>query len=585
MSFQSLIPNHVEDVTIENFDDADEYGEGTQSMRIVERYYEDPNGKTVLLESEIYVTNKRGTVIRKVLNWWDYEHVYAAPNEFRQEIHATLWLPSRAHRTGLHLVEKTKQIFWYATIYAKQNGFLSYRTVVEGEVIYNTSPAYHILDADQRTKMEEQGLYVPTGPMKIIVGSAREWSTAVQTGGIVEEDDYPQVTIWRKLHTSEHRVTEMWASVSEVTITHHHLHPGSCEIDGPHIHKKPKVKYEIPIPIDPPILVHAREASNTVQLLAEGGGGVFNPSQPPLSKVVIEPDTYRFYKRVDSMPARSLNDDPYDVWDTPPTATEKYVIPLIESGTTTTGGGAASSLPTPVPTGETDDTTEPDNDRWDLVVEVDNAQTSQGMDGFAEAVDLELTSGAGYTYRATVVCNGEESDPSNEISLTYSGTTTVTQGIKVTVRKNDDGNFEIDAVAPADREAEAINPDLSGDYGETVTFEVPVDLGRSDLDGGGLDADEAAILLGYEIGQAQMARSQGLRRILITPVIPILGIQRGQYITAPVLSWKSHGAGLIMSSNTVETELRIDGWGLTISADGNGFEVASDPIDCVEVDV
>ena len=120
---------------------------------------------------------------------------------------------------------------------------------------------------------------------------------------------------------------------------------------------------------------------------------------------------------------------------------------------------------------------------------------------------------------------------------------------------------------------------------DAVTREVVSLIGRSDLDGGGLDADEAAILLGYEIGQAQMARSQGLRRILITPVIPILGIQRGQYITAPVLSWKSHGAGLIMSSNTVETELRIDGWGLTISADGNGFEVASDPIDCVEVDV
>jgi len=583
-----LAPGRVETVIIEQFDSPEAYSEATGSVKTVSGYYDIPGGEARLIEEEVQVINSMGRVIRKTIDSWDIEHAYASPSAHTKETYATIWLPARGHRTGLNLVDRVTTVFWWASIYAQQGGYQSYREVREGEVIYNTIPSSHPPTAEELAKLKKQGRYVADAlNIQVILNSARSWDSALSSNGIVEDAEYPQTSMWKRISTTEHMVHDTWSDIVEYTIKHNHLNPGDVSIDGPKVTKKPGIKFEIPVPISPPTLTDASEyGTGGVFLRAESGGGFLGPITFNGKTVVIRPDTYKFYRRVDSMPGRSLDDDPYNLWDTPPSADNKFGIPPIEGVVTDSSGAPlADSLPSPVAPGESDDTSEPDEDHWTLVAEIDNAEEQKTLDGWAAVVDLDVVQNAEYTYRATVVCNGEESEPSNELSLTYT-LATVSQGIVATVRTNGDGNIEIDVVAPSNIEVENSNPNLPDDYGETVAIKAPVDLGRT---GSGEieeeDIDDAAQALGIEIAQAQMVRSQGLRRIQITPVVPILGIQRGSIITAPALSWKTLGNDLVINSSTVQTTLRVDGWGLKVSNNNGNFTVISDPLDCLEVSV
>ena len=147
-----------------------------------------------------------------------------------------------------------------------------------------------------------------------------------------------------------------------------------------------------------------------------------------------------------------------------------------------------------------------------------------------------MTAGTVYEYYATAVVAGQETDPSNEVQVSWAGNSNTSSGIIARTRTNNKGNIEVDVVAPSSKELEDANPYLTDDYGETRTYEMPVDFEYDtqdpDADYASYDPDEVEAL-GLEIAQAQMAANQGHRRIQITPVVPILGLQRGAVILSP----------------------------------------------------
>ena len=117
------------------------------------------------------------------------------------------------------------------------------------------------------------------------------------------------------------------------------------------------------------------------------------------------------------------------------------------------------------------------------------------------------------------------------------------------VRRDDDGDLEIDVLAP--------DPDL---YGETIDFVIPVEVYEA-------DAEE----FGEEIGRRQFADDleSGLN-VDLELTAPLAILERGQRIKTPAIDWTTTGNELVITSETESRDWILDGFRLSASMNDAG---------------
>ena len=535
----SLNPTRWTEQTIHDLSTADSYSEALANLTVRAGWYDDINtGESILIEEETTAVNQFGQLIRRDEKQFTYEFPGTPPLLYTRDTFARPYLPGTNTGRGTLLVETERTEYHPWTMF--QQGFpnLSRKRILAGFVVYDMTPDGDSLTEEEKQKLRDKGLN-PDGPSEIIVDSARLWSEANHDASVVESAEAPQVTKWIDPVESEFEIVFEEADKYTVySYRKNHLRPQDMKVSGPTHHRKPGYSYKLPVAIEPPKIKATRYGDEGVRLTVTGGGATVLAFR-------VQPEKYRVLRKVISEPDTANDPDRFGLWDTPPAGTTRSTL-WTDTSVEDLDGVSTSPLPAADSYVEPGDTSEPDGDEWTVVAELNNEKPT-GDEGFATVIDDQVVQTGVYEYVATAIVGSDESAPSSPARITYGGANT-RSSIETSVRRNDDGDLEIDVIAP--------DPE---DYGETGEFDIPVAIP--------IDPED----FGEEIGRRHFAEDldAGLNVDLdVTVPLPIL--ERGQEITTPAIEWTTVGNGLVITSETETRDWILDGFRISARRDGNG---------------
>jgi len=524
---------------------ADDFSEALDTLTIEAGWHDDPaTGEALLIEEKTVGVNQYGQLVRRDEKRFTYDVPGTPPLLFERDTYARPYLPGIGGRVE-RLVETERIEYHPWTFFQQGSANLSRKRVLSGYVIYDLTKTGDALTAEQRAELEAKGQN-PDGNPELIVDSARLWSEANHNAEVVEEASAPQVAKWIDPVESEFEI--VFEEPDKYTIYSYrknHLRPGDMNVSGPRHQKKPSYQYRLPVAIEPPEIEVRTHGEEGIKIEVTGGGA------DVLFSGRVQPEQYRILRKTISTPGPPADEDPYELWDTPPTPATRSTL-WTDTEVTDLGGTPASALPTPDSYTEPGDTSEPDGDEWIVVAEIDN-EKPQEPEGFAQTIDADVVNASVYEYVATAIIGSDESPPSSPARISYGGPTK-TSRISVAVRRAQDeegGNdgLEIDVLAP--------NPEL---YGETIEFEIPIELFETDAED-----------FGEEIGRRHFAEDlePGLQ-VDIDLNVPLAILERGQEVTTPAIEWKTTGNGLVITSETESRDWILDGFRISARRDGSG---------------
>lgn len=540
----SLNPTRWTQEVLQDIAEADDFSEALDKLTIRAGWYDDrATGESLLIEEEKTGVNQYGQLIRKDESRYTYDVPGTPPLLFERDTYARPYLPGIGR--GDRLVETERIEYHPWTMFQQGTANLSRKRVLAGYVVYDLTKTGDALTAEERAELEDKGQN-PDGNPQLIVDSARLWSEANHNAEVVEQSSAPQVAKWVDPVESEFEIVfEEPDKYTIYTYRKNHLRPGDMNVSGPRHEKKPSFQYRLPVAIEPPEIELRDAGDEGVRIEVTGGGA------DVLFSGRVQPESYRILRKTISSPDPPSDDDPLELWDTPPTPATKSTL-WTDTDVSDLDGLPASALPSPDAYTEPGDTSEPDGEEWIVVAEIENEQPQEPV-GYAKTYDTDVINAAVYEYVATAIIGSDESAPSSPERITYGGPSNSSR-ISVAVRRAEDdegGNdgLEIDILAP--------NPDI---YGETIDFEIPIELFEDD-----------AVEFGEDIGVRNFAEDQeaGLR-VDIDLNVPLAILERGQIIVTPAIEWTTTGNGLVITSESESREWELDGFRITARRDGKG---------------
>lgn len=533
-----LTPNWGYEHTDE-FGEDEDFTQGPGSLHVLSAVFRTRSWEVTLWE-ERTLSNARHQAVRREEEDWEVPTLYAPPLKHNLTIYSNAYVPGvciGGRTSALVKMEEHVEVFKMTGLF--KNGPLSSVKQRWCWVVYDTTPAYYLLDAEGKAVLAADGKKVPlAAESKIIVDSGRTWDQATRDGTVVKETDAPQVAIWKLVETEVVKVKREYDRWRKTTVRVDHLtddwssNTENIPIDG--------ISYEYPLNLAPPLLEAAPNGTAGVRLEMRGGGSERRIVYPVPLAEDIPPDRYRVYRRTVTAPAsRTYTGDPYGLHTTPPAHTSR--IPPIPQDTAITdpSGAPVSAVPSATAYTEPDDQTSPDHEYWEQIGEV---EPEPGIGG-AALMDATVEDGGVYEYHAMAVIGETESDPSSPARVSYNGGRTQSSGIVVKVRATSDGAIEGDARAP-DPE------DFGAEYGEVAIVALPADPE---------DLDEAADIT-LALAQERFAASQPRGRVTLRPSFLPLGLARGMRAKVGEMLWRSFKGGVRVDSGAPSAEWMIQGF-------------------------
>jgi hypothetical protein len=504
----------------------------------------------LLIESDRTITNRYGTAISREVESWSYDVYKGPPIEYNKESFSNVYLPGIGGRL-YRKVEEEKVVYWTFSPFTDGDN-LGKTRMISGWVIYNLKVEEYAMPAEERQKIIDAGMSVPTFE-KIILSSGRYWREASLNDNIVEDESSPQVAMWKDDVIVEHDVVDeqpdrwiIW------TVRKNTLRPGVVETIGPTEIKKTGFSYRIPYPIGPPEieLTHRQDG---ILIEAHKGGALVTNSWFPINDYVIQPEQYRIYRKKLFEPDRTPEEDPYGWWKTPPVAPTQTSV-IEDTEVTDFSGAAASALPGQTSYTEPHDPTPidpPDETSFQLIATVDNTKDRHTDEAYGSYVDKDLVSGGEYEYYATAVIVDDESPDSNHETMAFNGAHD--RWLRIGKRALPDGSVETDALAPDDPSV----PGIEDEMGETVSFEVPT--------------EDDPVEVTEEIAERVFATSSGEDLTIdVEVLLPLFGLEYGQRVIMPQVVWQAFGSDRILTSQTIDDEYMLSGFKLRFERDESG---------------
>lgn len=537
----------------------DDFCQGVAEVHVKTGWYVNPaSGEEFCVEREVVQMSHSGRVIRRELERYEYEIPGSPPRRRTAEVWGSVYLPQiNPGRGYIKLEEEVEELYPW-------NGFtpganLSRIRRTSGYVIYDLATQRSSRSAEGEQKLEDRDQTSGSNP-RLIVDSARTWREAISDGGIIEETDEPQVAHWvDPFETETEWVTEEPDKYTILTTTQSHIRPGDVRRDGPRYQKKELFTYRLPVPLSPPRL-KATVAGDAVRVeVFDGGADLWGHFVPP--------ERYRILRRTVSTPGRGDAVDPWGIWDDDPAAGESQGIVRDVSYKALDGTPTASPLPTASTYTEPGDTSEPVDDGWVVIAEVDNVGDRRGQP-YGKTLDSDVVSGSVYEYVAQAIVGRDESDYSNTASVSYGGATR-SSGIRARVSRDaQTGAVEVDILGP-----NAANI-LEDGYGDTITLDVPIEL-TVDLVGAGDEGDDttrldetAAREFGEDVGTRYFAKyGNSALEATLEVAFPLLTVERGQLVSTPDATWRTIGNLAQIESEINPNPWLVDGFRLAASVE------------------
>ncbi|HQM37472.1 MAG TPA: hypothetical protein PLN64_00930 [Candidatus Bipolaricaulis anaerobius] len=548
------------------FSEADDFCQGVAEVSVKTGWYVSPaGGEEFCIQREVTQTSHSGRIIRYELERYEYEIPGSPPRRRTAEVWGCVYLPGRNPGRGyIKLEEEVEELYPW-------NGFtpganLSRIRRTSGYVIYDLATQRTSRSAEGEQKLADRDQTSGSDP-RLIVDSARTWREAISDGGIIEETDEPQVAHWvDPFETETEWVTEEPDKYTILTTTQSHIRPNDVRRDGPRYQKKEGYTYRLPVPLSPPVLSASADGDG-IRVEVKGGGA-------DLWGRFVPPDRYRILRRTVSGGDRGAATDPNGIWDDDPAEDDSRRIVIDTGYSDFDGDPIASPLPTASTYTEPGDTSEPVDDGWVVVAEVDNVGDRRGQP-YGKARDEDVVTGAVYEYVAQAIVGRDESDYSNTASVTYGGASR-SSGIRPRVTRNaETGAVEVDILGP-----EAANI-LEAGYGDTITLDVPIELtidllssedGGEGEDGNTTRWDEsAARAFGVEVGTRYFAKyGNASLEATLEVAFPLLTVERGLLVSTPDATWRTIGNLAQIESQIDPNPWLVDGFRLSAAAGKDG---------------
>lgn len=552
----ALIPTKYSNDRLTDYSGPFAFCVATQHHLIECGWYKDPKtGREILIEKIFQIVSPYGNVIYREEEYWNYEIAGAPPIGYLKETYGKPYLPGRVVR-GFTKLETENASFYPWSGFQAGTANLSSIREIQGYVIYDLHQTRFgdDLTAEEQAKLEDEDRYAVGNPT-LVVDSARTVREAMDESGVIKKATAPQTTVWvNPMVTKTEIVFEEVDKFLIYRTEHVHIREGPPKHEGPEVKRKDAYTYRIPYPIEPPDL-EATADTDGIRLVASNGGVQVGPRY-------IHPTAYKFLRRVVVDGGRAASDDPLDRYVTPPGAVPPRAF--VDVDVTDLDGTPTSPLPAQTTYTEPGDATDPEPQGWVVLGEIDNPQPAD-QPGNAEYLDTDLVNGSEYQYAATAKVNRDESPPSRPQTVSWGGSST-SSSIKPRVI-TEDGLTEIDVLSPED-------PNLLGDdYGETVTYDLPLDVALDDA------AD-----LGEEIGRRNFLRNRAARlKVKVVTNIPLCTLERGQVVRLPEIDWKVTGNDLQLDTSIIPDDWILDGFRLRITtANGRLAEFEKTELDLVE---
>jgi hypothetical protein len=535
-------------------------------MSIYRGYYVNPAkpDEEILVESTKSVQNRKGSEIQRVVEQWIIDRPGSPPRQYKRTTYSSAYLPGiggYSYYQGPRKVQEEETDYWAFTPLAGNNPEnLGKTRRISGYVVYD-QPENPTAPTDGDTTNALAQADITPGPVRDrIFHTGRLWSEANHMGNVIPEEGHNQWVEWVPNVIVEHDlVDEEWDRWIVTTVTKNALKPGDVEISEPREIKKDNIRYQLPVPLDPPeIEVIAGHNGNKVEI-AKGGAVLKGWWQWDLR---ILPENYKLYRAVLSEPDRTENSDWQDWWkdgDEPP----PRIRTIIEDTAVTELDGGAPADPLPPGSGHTEphdpEPPEPPPEIYfELIATLDNIhdRPEEGL-GYAEFLDPDIEANGEYEYFATCTWGDDESPDSNHVIVTASGSPSRSYRIALRTGVEDDVSNgvladHIDILAPDD--PGLIDPDL----GSTMEFEVPV--------------PEDPLQLAEEIADRQFAERVAATAIKFDTLSPIPGLEFGAAVTLPNVAWAAFNgaAGIRIDSQTVSERYVLVGFERWAERDVNG---------------
>jgi hypothetical protein len=520
----ALIANVFSHTTFDPGPQPDDMTEGLGATSIETGHYKNPTrpDEKILIYRIKTVLNANGTEIRRDDERFQYDVPGGPPLRYDHEIWAKTYLPGIGR--GFRKVQEETHYFWcFSPRTSKDN--LGKTRVVNAYVVYDIPEDPTVgLTGDALQKVIDDGYQAGTFQDRIIA-TGKLWSEANRTSAVVEEESAAQGTKWINGVIVEHdEIEEEFDKWTKWTTEKDALRAGGVEVAGPEFIKKEGYRYQLPVPLNPPKL-EAGTGGNGVFLEARGGGAEINNSYfGPSGRWNVAPEKYYFYRKTVSEPARTPDDNLYDLWDTPPAAPTSRLI-LTDTDVTDLDGVPASPLPVAGSWTEPQDPDPEDPPRDTEFRRVAEVENTMGLtdEGYASFEDTDCEATAEYEYYATAVYGTQESSDSNHETVTFAGN----RNRKYRIVDKDD---VVDAIAPDD----PIYPDE--DFGEVVEFDLPA---------------EDVVEVAEEAADRQFAMNRAADfTIRATVIHPMLGLEWGQKVRLPNVEWSTYANALHLTTET-----------------------------------
>lgn len=633
----TLVPNVFRTRVLDQFPEPANFTTGIKSITIHQALYQDVNlRRELLVKQEIVSTNAAGWVLSRDVTEWDYDSASKLPMYCHTETWAKVYLPGVNIRSSLLKCEESWTRYWRESFYMSQ----SYRTIRSGYVIYDLAPTSGDVSAAQ-----DRGYVTSGNTRRVLDSARDWRSATQQVAIVEKPTaNQETVWVGTKtgdqrnggaLELLEHIAHEDCQKIEEWDVRHDCLRAGPPEVSNYRVTLKAPVDVEVPLDMEAPTLTASRVATG-VRLEVRGGGGTVEKLWPISLVEDVAPERYVIYRRTVVAPA-STTDDSYAAYDTADPLSPAGQVTLSLSAAVDFSGDPADPLPGATPMAKGDQEADPTaDDRWQEIITADNQETVAGQPGRLMAVDGDVASGGQYEYQAVAVWRGSESPPSEVVALIYSGSRA--SGLVVWARKPVKGatpassrrpsivgrtnlpplprgedNGIIDITDPDSIPAGVGAEPTDDTIGETIVMEVPAALsgwpdglepttpefgpeltavaidGTAESDPDGLAAAYPQGLtdvttLVTEIAARVFERhgeDKPPQELSITPVCPIPFLERGQNIAVAAMAATITHAGTRYTITLPARTWRAEGFGWSISADGDGNAVVKvDSIEC-----
>jgi len=545
----ALNANTFATVTLEPGPDQAVWTEGVGATAVTTGHYKNPTrpDEEILIDREKTVMNQFGTVMRRDVEYWQYDVPGAPPIRYEHKTYSSAFLPGLGRQ--LRLVEEEVQYFWAFAPWNDGDN-LGRTRVVNAYVVYDlpedpTAPSSSAGQAAATSKGMTPGV-----TRDRIVSSGKLWSSANLSNSTVEDAATGQTTKWVEgVIVEQDMVEEEFDKWTTWTLKKDALRSAGVEWDGPKYTRKESFSYRLPVPMQPPEL-EATNVDGGIRLHAIKGcttisNGYFRSS----GTYKVAPQKYNFYRKVVSEADRTPDPNLHGLWNTPPAAPTRPGI-ITDTAVTDYDGAPSSALPTASTYDEPHDVEpepQPPEAEFVRIGESPNTQAKTEC-GDGTFLDTDVEDGAGYEYYATSVYGDQESTNSNHETQTFSG-----DGLRR--HRLIDKEDVVDAIAAND----PIYP--GDDYGEVVEFDLPADDPYGDGSG---PADDIANR------QFAMNREEDFQiRMVITH--PLISLEWGQKVGMPNVGWDTYGNAIHLATQTDSTNWMVIGFGRTIErsrADG-----------------